>query len=140
MTDFNLTERLANLRHLKGNVTFAPNYVDLVRGIWNVASWYYSPSMWKDYVFPHSFVEEFTRYFHFPLYQASYIIYIAIFITLLRYVFEKFLCKVRRWSLSIISSKLFLGLCRLARFETSEQEEVSRVSMEMSLLHLHMDI
>ncbi len=89
------SERLNNLKDLKGNFTFTPNYIDLVKGIWNTIAWYYAPQMWRNYTFPSSFINEFLRYFYFPLNQISYIIFIAIAITLLRYLFEKLICKVR---------------------------------------------
>jgi hypothetical protein len=88
-------EQLKNWANLKGNFTLTPNYLDLVKGIWNTISWYYASPMWHDYTFPHSFIDEFTRHFYFPLNQVYYIVYIAIFITLLRYLFERLICKVR---------------------------------------------
>ncbi|CAF3032443.1 unnamed protein product [Rotaria socialis] len=86
-------EQLEDWKNLKGNFTATPNYIDLIIGIWNTISWYYKPYMWRDYSFPHSFVEDFTRHFYFPVNQVYYIVYIAIFITLLRYLFENFICK-----------------------------------------------
>jgi len=87
-------EQLEEWKNLKGNFTITPNYMDLIIGIWNTISWYYKPKMWKDYVFPQSFIEDFTRHFYFPINQVYYIVYIAILITLLRYLFERFICKV----------------------------------------------
>ncbi|CAF0790641.1 unnamed protein product [Adineta steineri] len=87
------SEQLENWKDLKGNITLTPNYIDIVKGIWNTISWYYAPHMWHGYVFPQSFINEFLRYFYFPLNQVYYIIYIAIAITFLRYFFEKFVCK-----------------------------------------------
>jgi len=88
------TEQLEVWKDLKGNFTTTPNYIDLITGIWNVISWYYKPRMWNNYTFPQSFIEDFTKHFHFPIHEIYYIVYIAIFITILRYLFEKFLCKV----------------------------------------------
>jgi ceramide synthetase len=87
------TERLEDLQYLKGNFTFTPNYIDLIKGIWNTISWYYAPRMWNGYTFPHSLIDDFTRNFFFPLNQIYYIVYIAILITLIRYLFEKLICK-----------------------------------------------
>lgn len=87
-------EQLENWKNLKGTVKSSPNYIDLVQGIWHTITWYYAPNMWKDYVFPQSFIDEFLRFFNFPLNQVYYIIYIAIGITLLRYAFERYVCKV----------------------------------------------
>lgn len=83
-------ERLENLKELQGNFTLTPNYLDLVKGIYNVVRWYYAPKMWRSY----SFLDEIARYFYFPLHEVYYIIYIAIGITFLRYAFERFICKV----------------------------------------------
>ncbi len=88
------TELLEDLKDLKGNFTLTPNYIDLVKGIWNTISWYYGPRMWRGYKFPSSFIDDFTRYFYFPINQVYYIVYIAILITLIRYSFERFVCKV----------------------------------------------
>jgi hypothetical protein len=87
-------EQLENWKNLKENFTLTPNYIDLVKGIWNTISWYYAPPMWRGYTFPHSSIDEFTRHFHFPLNQVYYIVYIAILITLIRYLFERIVCKV----------------------------------------------
>jgi hypothetical protein len=51
--------------------------------------------MWTNYAFPRSFIDDFTRHYHFPLNQVYFIVFIAIFITFVRYVFEKIICKVR---------------------------------------------
>ena len=90
------TEQIEEWRSLKGNFTLTPNYIDLVVGIWNTISWYYKPQMWRSYKFPRSFIDDFTRHFYFPIYQVYYIIYIAIFITILRYLFEKYFCRVSK--------------------------------------------
>ena len=113
---------------LKENFTFTPNYLDLVRDMWATMRWYYRPVMWKNYVFPDSFVEEFTRHFHFPLNQVYYIVYIAIVITLMRYVFEGVICKVRS-SLEDRRRRTercfsLLAHCPLVRVAAEEPEEV----------------
>jgi hypothetical protein len=87
-------EQVEHFKDLKGNFTLSPNYIDLVKGIWTTISWYYAPQMWRGYTFPRSFIDEFTRHFYFPINQIYYILYIAIFITILRYLFERFVCKV----------------------------------------------
>jgi hypothetical protein len=88
------SEDLEEYKNLKGNFTTTPNYIDLITGIWTALSWYYKPKMWRDYAFPRSFIEDFIRHFYFPINEVYYIIYIAILITILRYLFEKFICKV----------------------------------------------
>ncbi|CAF2546525.1 unnamed protein product [Rotaria sp. Silwood2] len=102
-------EQLEEWKNLKGNFTITPNYIDLIKGIWNAISWYYRPCMWHDYMFPRSFFEEFTRHFYFTINQAFYIVYIAIFITILRYLFENFICKpfVNWLGLKAIDKKKF---------------------------------
>jgi hypothetical protein len=95
MTHSHITaEQLENLKDLKGNFTLTPNYIDLVKGIWSTIGWYYGPKMMRGYTFPHSFIDDIKRYFYFPLNQIYYIVYIAILITLIRYLFEKYICKV----------------------------------------------
>ncbi|CAF1002723.1 unnamed protein product [Adineta ricciae] len=86
-------EQLENWKNLKGTVKSSPNYIDVVQGIWQTITWYYAPHMWQGYVFPQSFIDEFLRFFYFPLNQVYYIIFIAIGITLLRYAFERYVCK-----------------------------------------------
>lgn len=87
-------EQLEEWKNLKGNFTTTPTYLDLFTGLWNTLSWYYRPHMWRDYRFPQSFIEDFTRHFYFPLHEVYYIIYIALLITAMRYAFEKVICKV----------------------------------------------
>lgn len=87
-------EQLKYFQNLQGNFTLTPNYLDLIKGIYNVITWYYGPKLWQNYRFPDSYINEIARYFYFPLHEVFYIVYIAIFITLLRYAFERFICKV----------------------------------------------
>ncbi|CAF0754186.1 unnamed protein product [Didymodactylos carnosus] len=86
-------EKLAAWKDLRGNFSMNPTYVDLVTGLWNTMAWYYAPHMWTNYTFPQSFVDDFTQHFYFPLHEITYIIYVAIFITLLRSAFESYICK-----------------------------------------------
>jgi hypothetical protein len=87
-------EQIDEWTNLKGDFSTSPTYIDLVTGIWHAVTWYYKPSMWSDYRFPQSFIEDFMRHFYFPLNQIYYIVYIAIVITIARYLFERFVCKV----------------------------------------------
>ena len=87
-------EQVECWKELKGNYTLTPNYLDLIKGIYNVITWYYGPMMWRNYTFPNSYINEIARYFYFPIHEVYYILYIAIFITLLRYAFERVICKV----------------------------------------------
>ena len=81
-------------KNLKGNFSMSPTYIDLVTGIWHTVEWYYAPHMWRGYVFPHSFIDELTRHYYFPLPEVYYIVYVALLITLVRYAFEQVICKV----------------------------------------------
>jgi len=102
-------EQLEDWKNLKGNFTESPNYFDLLTGIWHIVSWYYRPSMWHDYHIPQTFIDDFTRHFVFPIREIYYIVYIAVLITILRYIFEKFLCKplVNWLNLKSIDKKKF---------------------------------
>jgi hypothetical protein len=107
-------EQTENWKDLKANFTFTPNYFDLVKGIWSTISWYYGPKMWHGYTFPHSLLDEFTRHFYFPLNQVYYIIYIAIFITILRYLFERIICKVCSDNIFLCFDSILLAARELA--------------------------
>ena len=96
-------EQIVEWEGLKGNLSLSPTYIDLVAGIWNVVSWYYRPHMWSNYHFPQSFVDEFTANFYVTTDLFYYIVLIAVLVTLLRYQFERVLCKVR-------SSHFFISL------------------------------
>lgn len=77
------------------NFSLAPSYVDLVTDMWSALKWYYAPHMWQDYVFPHSFIDEFTRHYRFPAHEVYYVVYIALFFTIVRFAFERIVSKVR---------------------------------------------
>ena len=81
-------------KNLKNNFSMSPTYTDLVTDIWRTVKWYYAPHMWHGYVFPYSFIDEFTRHFYFSLHEICYLVYVALLITLIRYVFEQVICKV----------------------------------------------
>ncbi len=81
-------------KNLTGNFSMSPTYIDLVTDIWHTLEWYYAPLMWRGYVFPHSFIDEFTQHYYFPLNEIYYIVYVALLITLIRYVFEQVIGKV----------------------------------------------
>lgn len=87
-------EQINEWKEIQGNYTLTPNYFDLLRGLHRVTFWYYKPSQWKNYRFPQAFIDDFTRHFTFPPSQFVYLFLIAIFITLIRYVFERNLCRV----------------------------------------------
>lgn len=70
-----------------------PGYLDLVTGIYKSAGWYYRKENWGNYSFPSSFISDFRHYYFFKLDESYPIFYWAIFFTLLRYLFELFICK-----------------------------------------------
>jgi hypothetical protein len=80
--------------NVTGNFSKSPTYIDLVTDMWHAVGWYYAPHMWHGYVFPHSFIDEFTRHYYFPLNEIYYIVYVTLLITLIRYAFEQVICKV----------------------------------------------
>ncbi|CAF1365976.1 unnamed protein product [Rotaria magnacalcarata] len=73
---------------LKGNFSMSPSYIDLLIDLRRTLMWYYSPTMWRDYVFPTSFINDFTRQCYFQQKDVYYTLLIAVFITLIRYAFE----------------------------------------------------
>ena len=79
---------------LKDNFSTSPSYIDLVTDVWRTIKWYFAPKMWHNYVFPDSFIDDFTRHFYFDLNEIYYIFIVAFLITLIRYIFERYICKV----------------------------------------------
>ncbi|CAF1076082.1 unnamed protein product [Adineta ricciae] len=67
----------------------SPSYADLATDMWHTMKWYYGPDAWRGYVFPDSFIDEFTQHYYFPLQDITYIVYAAIFLTFIRSVFER---------------------------------------------------
>lgn len=102
-------EQIDEWKEIQGNYTLTPNYFDLLRGLHHVILWYYKPSLWENYRFPQTFIDDFTRHFTFPTSQFVYLFLIAIFITLIRYVFERNLCRpfVNWFGLTSLNKKKF---------------------------------
>lgn len=74
--------------------TTNPGYYDLVSDLYSAIKWFYGPEMWQNYTFPQSFFNDFQKYYSFEHDDYFIIIYIAIIITILRYLFEMYLCNV----------------------------------------------
>lgn len=95
--------------------TTNPNYLDLVCGMYKAIRWHYRAENWGDYTFPDGFIkgelflrnqrhkldlyyifatQDFVKYYHFPLYDMLPIVYFAILFTVVRYLFEIFICTV----------------------------------------------
>ncbi|UJR11579.1 hypothetical protein I4U23_015759 [Adineta vaga] len=81
------------MSHLGKNYSMSPSLTDLVTDMWHTVKWYYAPDMWHDYVFPESFIDEFVAHYYFASQELYYVIYIAVFLTLIRPLFERILCK-----------------------------------------------
>lgn len=73
--------------------TTNPGYLDLVRDMFTAAKLYYSHEQWHNYTFPAGFIQDFKKYYHFNTNDYFLILYIAIASTLIRYLFELYLCK-----------------------------------------------
>ena len=71
-----------------------PGYFDLLLGIYKNVKWYYRFDSWKNYSVPNDFYADVVENFDFPAQDAYPIIYIAIFFTLIRYLFEFSIGKV----------------------------------------------
>lgn len=93
--------------------TSNPGYLDLVLDMYTSVRWVYSEEIWQNYTFPEDFYSDFRKYYKFPLEESYPILYIAIFFTIVRYIFELGLCKVivnfyllylydERWKLNLL--------------------------------------
>lgn len=71
-----------------------PGYNDLFFDLFKALTYYYRAENWGDYKFPQSFFHDIRRYFNSPFDDCYPVLYIALFFTILRYVFEIFICKV----------------------------------------------
>ena len=83
------------------NYTKNPGYIDLVADTYTAIKYYYREENWKGYTFPQGFLNEFLYYYHFPIKDSYPIVYIGLLFTLVRYIFELFICKVNSVNQSI---------------------------------------
>lgn len=76
--------------------TTNPGYLDLVVDLYKSMTWFYRPQNWGNYTFPQSFFDDFKKYYYFPVNDYFLIVCIGIVITVIRYLFEMFICKVSK--------------------------------------------
>lgn len=80
------------------NCTENPNYYDLVYGIYRTMKWWLSPRMMqmKNYTFPIGFYNDVRDNMNLDIFTDGLtpITYIALLITIARYMFESLFCKV----------------------------------------------
>jgi hypothetical protein len=74
--------------------TTNPGYYDLVHDLYTSVTWFYRKENWQNYTFPQSFFDDFKKYYQFEHDDYFTIIYIGIIITIIRYLFELYLCNV----------------------------------------------
>jgi hypothetical protein len=82
--------------------TTNPGYYDLFNDLYSALTWFYAPEMFSNYSFPKTFFDDFQKYYYFEHDDYFLIIYIGIIITILRYIFELYICNV-----SIINHDLY---------------------------------
>ena len=68
--------------------------MDLFSGMYQAIRWHYREENWQNYTFPQGLVDDFNKYYLFPIEQSYPIVYIAVLFTLARYFFEIAICKV----------------------------------------------
>ncbi|CAF0919255.1 unnamed protein product [Brachionus calyciflorus] len=75
--------------------TTNPGYIDLVVGSWKAILWHYrtGDDNWGNYSFPRTFFDELNQFYHFPYDEIQTVVYLVIGFTLVRYLFEMFVCK-----------------------------------------------
>ena len=75
------------------NYTTNPGYIDLVLDTYKTVIWYHRKENWNGYSFPKGLIDEFNQYYHLPLNEAYPIFIIGILFTIIRYLFEYFICR-----------------------------------------------
>ena len=76
--------------------TTNPGYYDLVNDLYSALTWFYRPEAFQNYSFPKTFFDDFQKYYYFEHDDYFLIIYIGIIITILRYIFELYICNVSK--------------------------------------------
>jgi hypothetical protein len=76
--------------------TTNPGYVDLFVDLKTTLTWFYGNDLWENYTFPQSFFDDFRKYYTFSNDEYLSICAIGVLLTILRYMFEIFFCKVSR--------------------------------------------
>lgn len=77
------------------NATYStnPGYIDLVKDMYVGFTWFYRLEGWENYSFPQDFFDDFNELYSFPLDEAMPILYLSLLFTIIRYLFEIFVCK-----------------------------------------------
>lgn len=81
-----------------------PGYVDLVLEEIKVLRWHYAEHWPDNYTFPSHFFDHFRSYYFFELAELKPIFMWAFFFTIIRYFFERFICRVRRKKITFSKS------------------------------------
>ena len=71
-----------------------PHYLDIVEHMFRLITWDYRSDNWDDYIFASRFKRELKKFFHFPLSNLIPIFIWAIAFTMLRFIFEIYICQV----------------------------------------------
>lgn len=76
--------------------TTNPGYIDLVVGAYKAIRWHYrfEDNNWENYTFPMTFMQELSQFYRFPYEELLSTFYLVVGFTLVRYLFEIFVCKV----------------------------------------------
>ncbi len=74
--------------------TTSPGYVDLVGDMYKAIRWHYRAENWNNYTFPQGFIDDFNKYYNFPLVESIPILVIGVVFTFARYFFNIFICNV----------------------------------------------
>ena len=70
-----------------------PGYFDLIQDMYLGARWHYRAENWGNYTFPSGFIADFRHYYYFSPYETLPILFWSIAFTIIRYIFELFICK-----------------------------------------------
>ena len=92
MTHLDLTP--VEFEALRTNFSMSPSYSDLFVGLWHASQFHYSLKMHPNKPFTTAFIQDVTGDIHFNREDVCYTLLIAVFFTLIRHVFERYLCVV----------------------------------------------
>ena len=83
-----------DLQALKTNFSMSPSYTDLFVGLWHASQFHYSIKMYPNKTFIAAFIKDLTGDIHFEREEVFCTILIAVLFTLIRHVFERYICVV----------------------------------------------
>lgn len=89
------------LQAVKTNFTMSPSYANLVIDLWHAFNLHYTIKMHPNISFTKAFLKDLTGDIHFDREDVFFIISIAVLFTIIRFLFERFICRV---GVSIIGS------------------------------------